>query len=232
MSELLDNSIDAHGGAKRWDAFLTVQATIGTGGALWGMKGLFQDPHPREMTVSLHEERASGMPFGAENQRTAFTPDRIAIETTNGRVVAKLANPRQSFEGHGMTTPWNPLHRAYFNGLRSGPISRHPFLKMPGVRIQELAPWTEGSEVWHRLRARFRAYLATHSEVQDFFFGPDLLVRRHDYEVEVAGRGVLRHNSWTTMRKCGTCTFRQGVGHTSGARTIGRSWIQFSSPSI
>jgi len=37
------------------------------------------------------------------------------------------------------------------------------------------------------LRARFPRSIATHGALQDFFFGDDLLLRRHDYNVEVAG---------------------------------------------
>jgi hypothetical protein len=45
-----------------------------------------------------------------------FTPDRIAIEKLDGTVVAERHAPRDSFAGHQMSTPWDPLHRAYFNG--------------------------------------------------------------------------------------------------------------------
>jgi hypothetical protein len=45
----------------------------------------------------------------------------------------------------------------------------------------------EGAEVWRVLRARFPSSIATHSPVQDFFFGEDFLLRRHDYSVDVAG---------------------------------------------
>jgi hypothetical protein len=37
------------------------------------------------------------------------------------------------------------------------------------------------------LRARFPESIATHSVLQDFFFGDDLLLRRHDYNVDAAG---------------------------------------------
>ena len=70
----------------------------------------------RRMSVWLHEQRASVMPFGAPDQRTAYSPGRIAVETSEGRVVAERLDPRSSFLGHGETTPWDPLHRAYFNG--------------------------------------------------------------------------------------------------------------------
>jgi hypothetical protein len=116
MSDLLDDVIAAHGGLARWKAFATVQATIVTGGAFWGMKGLVQDPKPRLMRVKLHEEWSSVAPFGAPDMLTDFTPDRIAILKTDGAVVAERSNPREAFEGHDQKTPWDPLHRAYFNG--------------------------------------------------------------------------------------------------------------------
>ncbi|MBT8767457.1 hypothetical protein [Metapseudomonas boanensis] len=37
------------------------------------------------------------------------------------------------------------------------------------------------------LRVRFPGSIATHSEVQDFYFDRDFLLRRHDYSVDVAG---------------------------------------------
>jgi hypothetical protein len=188
MSDLLTDIIDAHGGHARWNSFSKVQATIVTGGALWGIKGLVQDTNPREMTAFLHEEWASVRPYGKPNQRTAFTPKRIAIETTDGELVAERLDPRQSFRGHEMTTPWDPLHRAYFNGYALWTYLTTPFLlAMPGVEVQEIEPWSENGEVWRRLRVRFPENLATHSDVQDFFFGSDLLLRRHDYSVDVSG---------------------------------------------
>jgi hypothetical protein len=186
--DLLERVLAAHGGVERWQAFSTVQATIVTGGAFWGMKGLFQDADPRRMTVWLHEERASVMPFGAPDQKTFFTPERLAIEKIGGAVVAERLRPRDSFSGHVQTTPWDQLHRAYFNGYALWTYLTTPFLlAMPGVEVAEIDPWDEGYETWRRLRAWFPTSIATHSEVQDFFFGGDFLLRRHDYSVDVAG---------------------------------------------
>jgi hypothetical protein len=47
--------------------------------------------------------------------------------------------------------------------------------------------WREGPEVWRVLRAYFPGSIETHSLVQDFFFGKDLLLGRHDYSVNIAG---------------------------------------------
>jgi len=86
-----------------------------------------------------------------------------------------------------MTTPWDPLHRAYFNGYALWTYLTTPFLfAEPGFRVAEIAPVQEG-ETWRGLRATFPDDIATHSGEQDFYFGPDRLLRRHDYHVDVAG---------------------------------------------
>jgi hypothetical protein len=80
------------------------------------------------------------------------------------------------------------LHRAYFNGYALWTYLTTPFLlTMDGVQVMEGEPWTEGRETWRVLHARFPGSIATHSALQDFFFGDDLLLRRHDYNVDVAG---------------------------------------------
>lgn len=84
MSKLLTKIIDAHGGLDRWDGFTTVDATIVTDGALWGMKGLVQDQDPRRITVWLHDERSSLKPFGDPNWHSDFVPNHVAIEHADG----------------------------------------------------------------------------------------------------------------------------------------------------
>jgi len=59
-----------------------------------------QDSRPRRMTVWLHQERSSVSPYGAADQRTMFTPDRIAIEKLDGTLVTGPRAPRDSFSGH------------------------------------------------------------------------------------------------------------------------------------
>ena len=80
MNELLARVLDAHGGTDRWNGYEKVEATIVSGGGLFPLKGVAQDSSPRRMTVWLHEERSSVLPYGAPDQRTMFTPERIAIE--------------------------------------------------------------------------------------------------------------------------------------------------------
>lgn len=187
MSDLFDAVLEAHGGLERWRGFSRVRATIVTGGELFETKGLPQDPTPRQMTAALHHEWASVTPFGAADQRTDFTPGRIAVEKLDGTVVTERAEPRASFAGHELTTPWDLLHRAYFNGYAMWIYLTTPFvLTLPGVSVAEIDPIQEDGELWPGLRADFPPEIATHSRLQEFYFGPDHLLRRHDYRVDVA----------------------------------------------
>lgn len=188
MTDFLQQVLDAHGGLERWNKFSSVTATIVTGGGLWAMKGLVQDPAPREMTVALHEEIASVSPFGRPDWRTAFTPSRVAIESASGEIVRERDDPRATFASHVMNTPWDQLDRAYFNGYALWTYLTTPFLlAMPGVVVTDIPALNENGEAWRGLRAHFPEQIATHSTEQDFYFGPDGLLRRHDYIVEISG---------------------------------------------
>ena len=189
MNQLLANVLEAHGGLNRWNNYQKVEAAIVTGGGFFALKGMLQDSTPRRMSVWLHEERSSVLPFGAPDQRTMFTPDRIAIEKLDGTVVAERHAPKDSFAGHQMSTPWDPLHRAYFNGEAVWTYLTTPFvLAMEDVGVEETEPWRQGEEIWRVLRAHFPGSIETHSLIQDFFFGEnDFMLRRHDYNVNIAG---------------------------------------------
>jgi hypothetical protein len=188
VNDLLERAIAAHGGLDRWNKFNRVTATVVGGGGLWPMKGLAQDPNPREVTIMLHVENTSISPYGRQDWRIAFTPGRVAIKTTAGAVVSERVDPRASFVGHVMETPWDLLHRAYFSGYAFWTYLTTPFLmSMPDFEVTEISPWQEDGELWRGLRARFPDEIASHSKEQDFYFGDDFLLRRHDYHVDVAG---------------------------------------------
>ena len=188
VTDLLNAVIAAHGGLERWRKFEIVEATIISGGKLWEIKGQPQDPTPRRMTVALHREWASVQPFGAPDQKTDFTPQRIAIEKLDGRVVAERVNPRQSFAGHELMTPWDPLQRAYFNGYALWTYLTTPFfMALSGFTVTELDSIEDNGERWFGLQAHFPDRFASHSQTQEFYFGSDFLLRRHDYRVDVAG---------------------------------------------
>ena len=188
MSDLRQTVIEAHGGLERWNELDAISERLVQGGALWALKG--QEGVLDEVFVraSLHEERESHHPFGAPDLRSAFTPQRVAIETTSGEVAAALDEPRASFAGHALETPWTSLQLAYFVGTAMWTYLTQPFtFALPGFKTRELSPWQEAAEEWRRLHVVWPHYLATHTIEQTLYVGPDGLLRRHDYDIEIAG---------------------------------------------
>jgi hypothetical protein len=170
MHKLLGQILNAHGGIDRWNQYEKIEATIVSGGGFFPLKGVIQDADPRRMVVWPHQQRSSVFPYGAPDQQTMFTPRRIAIEKLDGTVVAERPDPKDSFAGHQMSTPWDALHRAYFNGEALWTYMTTPFLlAMDGVAVEEVEPWQEGVDTWRVLRAHFPGSIETHSLVQEFF---------------------------------------------------------------
>jgi hypothetical protein len=167
MLPLLNRVLEAHGGLEQWRRFTRIEIDAVTGGGLFPLKGLQSDLATRRMTVWLKEERASVHPFGGPDQRTSFTPRRLAIEKLDGTVVIERAFPVSDFIGHGMSTAWQPIHRAYFNGYAMWTYLNTPFLlQMDGVEVEEAEPWHENDETWQVLRAFLPGRMVSHCEPQ------------------------------------------------------------------
>jgi hypothetical protein len=78
------------------------------------------------------------------------------------------------------------LQRAYFNGYARTYLTTPFLLALDGVSVREIARVEDDGRNWRGLQARFPADIASHSAVQEFYFGDDYLIRRHDYRVDVA----------------------------------------------
>ena len=188
MNDLLTKVLDAHGGLERWRSYNKVEATIVAGGGFFALKGVLMDADPRRLTVWFREERATLSNFGGADQHIIFTPGRIAVEKLDGTIVAERFAPKDSFAGHQMHTPWDPLHLAYFNGEALWTYLATPFaFAMDGVHVEETTPWQEGEETWRVLRVYFPGSIGTHCEIQEFFYDEKFELRRHDYSVNIAG---------------------------------------------
>jgi hypothetical protein len=194
VNTLVRDTIDAHGGLARWRKLEHASAHLRTGGVLWPLKqqaGVLDDVWVR---VALHREWASHAPFVQSTWRTSFEPHRVAIETTDGRVVEERLDPRGSFAGHALATPWDRLHLAYFAGYAMWTYVTAPFFfAMDGIETAELEPWHENGETWRRLQVTAPDRIATHATVQTFHVGPNGLLRRHDYDPEVLGGAPSAH---------------------------------------
>src|SRR5436190_21563432 len=89
----------------------------------------------------------------------------------DGKVLEELLQPRTSFKGHTLETPWSDLQLAYFVGCAMWRYLNTPFLLVrPGVESEEVAPWQEAGETWRRLKVRFPSDIATHSTEQTLYF--------------------------------------------------------------
>ena len=194
MHSLVQLTIDAHGGLERWRRFAHASAHLRTGGVLWPLKhqqGVLDDVDVR---VDLRRQWASHSPFLAPGQRTSVDLHRAAIETADGHLVEERLEPRESFAGHRVDTPWDRLQLAYFAGYAMWTYLTVPFLfARDGVASEELSPWHEHGEIWRRLKVTFPQAIATHSTVQTFYFGSDGLLRRHDYDADVLGGTPAAH---------------------------------------
>src|SRR2546427_5673655 len=85
----------------------------------------------------------SGLPTAGSR----FEPQRVALEDTHGHVLEELLQPRSSFKGHSLETPWNDLQLAYFAGCAMWTYLNTPFLLVrPGVESEEIEPWQEAGE--------------------------------------------------------------------------------------
>lgn len=194
MSDLKTKIIEAHGGMARWRQFKQLRAHLSQGGALWGLKGQAGVLDDTTVTVSLTDESASHAPFGAAGRSSRFTPGRVSIVSPDGATEQDLAAPRASFAGHTLETPWNELQLAYFAGIAMWTYLNIPFLlDRESVETEEVGTWEENGESWHRLAVRFPPSIPTHSSVQTLYVGDDGLLRRHDYDVEIAGNTPGAH---------------------------------------
>jgi hypothetical protein len=126
--------------------------------------------------------------FGGPNRRLRFLPNRLTLETFDGGIIEARDNPRDAFKDHHADSLWDALHLGYFSSYALWTYLTLPFLYTnPGFVVEEIAPWREAGEEWRRLKATFPESIASHSRDQVTYFGPDGLMRRHDYTVDVLG---------------------------------------------
>jgi hypothetical protein len=188
MNDLLKLAVDAHGGLAAWNAFSALELQVSIGGAIWDFKqnpGLLSDA---TYNLKTHVEELTIAGFSAPNRRITFVPNRLTMETLDGKVIESRDHPRAAFIGQTAQTPWDKLHVAYFASYALWTYFNSPFLyTLPGFETQEIAPWHENGEIWRRLKVIFPGHVASHAREQVTHFGPDGLMRRHDYTVEILG---------------------------------------------
>lgn len=188
MSDLLRFAVDAHGGLDRWNALTSLRTEVSITGAIWHVKSkpdVFADA---TLTLDLHAEHLTIAPVSGPGRQSVLNGHHLTLETTGGEVLETRADPEASYAGHLRETPWDDLHAAYFTSEALWTYLTTPFLyTYPGVETTEIAPIHENGEEWRSLQVTFPESIATHTRTQISRFGPDGLLRRHDYTVDILG---------------------------------------------
>lgn len=186
MNDLLSFAVEAHGGLERWNEFSRLRAEVSIGGAIWDFKkqpGLFRN---KVFEIDTHVERLTITPFLRDDQRSLFVPGKLTIETLAGDTRDFRDDPEVGFIGQAFADPWDPLQAAFFASEALWTYLTSPFLyTYPGFHTEEIAPWYENGEEWRRLKVTFPDEIVSHTKTQITHFGPDGLMRRHDYTVDI-----------------------------------------------
>jgi hypothetical protein len=153
MNSLLERAVDAHGGLDRWNQFTALEAKLSIGGTIWSSKqqpGLLINV---TYEIQTHEERLTIDGFSGRDRRLAFVPDKLQLETIDGKTIEARDNPRFAFAGQTAETPWDRLHAGYFASYALWTYLNSPFLyTYPGFITEEIESWRENGEVWRRLK--------------------------------------------------------------------------------
>jgi hypothetical protein len=187
MNELLKLAVKAHGGLERWNKVKAIKVAASITGAIWWVKSKGDFLKNVVLTVETRKERLI-VDFPGQDKRAVFEPNRIVVETVTGTLIEAHNNPVKSFEGHKRETPWDDIHVAYFVGEALWTYLNTPFLYThEGFVSEEISAIKVEGETWRRLKVTFPDNVKSHTREQISCFGPDGLLRRHDYTVDILG---------------------------------------------
>ncbi len=187
MNDLLQKAVDAHGGLKRWNEINAISVAASLTGAIWFVKSQGDYLKNVVMTVDTRKERMI-TDFPGQDKRFIFEPERLVMTKRDGTVLQARDEPENSFEGQLRDTPWDDLHVAYFQGEALWTYLTTPFLyTQDGFTTEEISSIEGNGDLWRRLKITFPDHIKSHSREQISCFGPDGLLRRHDYTVDILG---------------------------------------------
>ena len=199
MNSLLESAVAAHGGLDRWNQVKSITVDASITGALWAVKSKGDALKDVRFEVDTTRERLT-MDFTGQDKRSVFEPHRVVVQRGDGTLIEARDDPERSFDGHQFETPWDDVHLAYFVGEAQWTYVNMPFLATrPGFVTQEITPIDVDGETWRRLEVTFPDGIKSHTRQQVFCFGPDGLLRRHDFAIDLLG-GVPSQLSATGYR--------------------------------
>jgi hypothetical protein len=203
MDKLLTAVLDAHGGLRNWARTTRITARLSLGGPFWAARGWPDLYAELTVTIDPHREHITIAPFTAPDRMSLLEvdpehlrPERVAIQTRDGRMVEERLDPRASFPlpFDPAGTPWDAVQVAYFTGAAIWNYLTAPFVfTYPGVEAREIDPWSEDGQAWRRLAVTFPKTIANHNANQVFYYDDTFMQRRMDYSPDVTGNPPVAH---------------------------------------
>jgi hypothetical protein len=187
MNDLLKLAVEAHGGIERWNKVKAVKVAASVTGAIWHVKSKPDYLKNVVFEIETLRERVT-MDFPGQNKRSVFEPNRVEMQRDDGTVIESRDDPERAFDGQARDSPWDDMHVAYFSGEAFYTYFNTPFLyTRVGFSSEEVQPIEMDGETWRRLKVTFPDWIKSHTKEQISCFGPDGLLRRHDYTVDILG---------------------------------------------
>jgi hypothetical protein len=214
MRDLLDNAVAAHGGLDRWNHVKSITVDASIKGALFSIKGMADALKDVRFEVDTTRELLT-MDFVGQDKRSVFEPSRVEMQGRGGTLIDARDDPERSFDGHQLETPWDDIHLAYFVGEALWTYLNTPFLyTWPGFVVEEVAAIEVDGETWRRLKVTFPDHIKSHTRQQISCFGPDGLLRRHDFTIDILGgaTGLLYATDYQDVEGIIIPTRRRGYG--------------------
>jgi hypothetical protein len=187
VNDLLESAVAAHGGLDRWNQVKSITVDASITGALGHVKSKGDALKDVRFEVDTTRQLLT-MDFVGQDKRSVFEPLRVVIQRRDGALIDARDDPERSFDGHQLETPWDNIHLAYFSGEALWTYLNTPFLyAWPGFVTEDIAPIEVDGETWRRLKVTFPDHIKSHTRQQISCFGPDGLLRRSDFTIDILG---------------------------------------------
>jgi hypothetical protein len=188
LPQAIQASIEAHGGAARWNRLTAIDATVSAQGFLFAAKGR---PVLRRVRVSAwtREVRFVFHDFPRAGETSELLGhDEVRVVASDGSVLARRMHPRSAFGDWHRMFRWDHLDFVYFGGYATWNYLTAPFVFLrEGFTFEERPGLATPAGRWSRIRVTFPESIPTHSRSQDFYFDERGRLCRLDYTAEVVG---------------------------------------------
>lgn len=207
--DLVEESIRVHGGWEEWKRLevITIEPAW-LRGLLPALKGLGRTfGLPRKFELRPHRDVALFESFPDQDTTGLYEGGVVSlIDAKTTETLIGSVDHRKTFAGRARRRRWTPLDALFFFGYALLHYHSIPFtlgeagfagMERVGFRGEDLVA----------LALDFPPERQTHSRRQTFYFGPDALVRRHDYVAEVVSPLAKGAHFWNDYEMVGGFKF-------------------------